>query len=259
MGHRFSGDALILGPSWARLPSLTLGHLGVTSPYLVSLGLPKSSMAAVLLADPLSSLIVQPLIGILTDNSKSRFGRRRPFILAGAALCCCATLLLGFARPIASIFASLGSSSNAWQNDTLTICLAILAIYLQVLNRVLIVDTLHTSQQPDGNAWAARMGIMSGIAGFFVGNLDLPSMLPILGTTQLEVLSPITCILLLGTHLWVAMSLQECVLKASSNGPTRTLRQESMQLLHTFQHLPRVIRRIFTISFLRALFSKVIS
>ena len=30
---------------------------------------------------------------------------------------------------------------------------------VQVLNRVLIVDTLHTSQQPKGNAWAARMTI----------------------------------------------------------------------------------------------------
>ncbi|KAL4068896.1 hypothetical protein V8B97DRAFT_1970583 [Scleroderma yunnanense] len=264
--RRFSGDAQILGPSWVRLPSLTLGHLGVSvlwslemssaSPYLVSLGLPKSSMAAVLLAGPLSGLIVQPLIGILTDNSKSRFGRRRPFIVAGVALCCCATLLLGFARPVASIFVSLGSSSN----DTLTICFAVLAIYcidfsvniVQVLDRVLIVDTLHTSQQPDGNAWAARMSIMGGIAGFFVGNLDLPSMLPILGSTQLEVLSVITCILLLGTHVWVVMSVQECVLKASS-GPARTLRQEFMQLLHTFRHLPRVIRQIFAISFFSSL------
>lgn len=39
---------------------------------------------------------------------------------------------------------------------------------VQVLNRVLIVDTLHTSQQPNGNAWAARMSIIGGITGFFV-------------------------------------------------------------------------------------------
>ena len=38
----------------------------------------------------------------------------------------------------------------------------------QILNRVLIVDTLHTSQQPKGNAWAARMTIIGGITGFFM-------------------------------------------------------------------------------------------
>ena len=39
---------------------------------------------------------------------------------------------------------------------------------VQILNRVLIVDTLHTSQQPNGNAWAARMAIIGGITGFFM-------------------------------------------------------------------------------------------
>ena len=28
--RRFSGEALVLGPLWARLPSLTVGHLGVS-------------------------------------------------------------------------------------------------------------------------------------------------------------------------------------------------------------------------------------
>jgi len=84
-------------------------------------------MAVVFLAGPLSGLIVQPLIGILlcylffcslnvslgvlADHSKSRFGRRRPFIVTGAALCCAATLLFGYARPVASLFTSPGSSS----------------------------------------------------------------------------------------------------------------------------------------------------
>jgi len=86
-------------------------------------------MAIVLLSGPLSGLIVQPLIGmllvrvpcvqphyrrlagILADNCKSRFGRRRPFILVGTMICCCATLLLGYTRPVASIFTTLGSHS----------------------------------------------------------------------------------------------------------------------------------------------------
>ena len=88
---QWAGVARVLGPPWARLPSLTVGLLGVqvlwsvemsygalrcytfvpvhscrlpASPYLVSLGLSKSGMAAVFLAGPLSGLIVQPLIGL---------------------------------------------------------------------------------------------------------------------------------------------------------------------------------------------------
>jgi len=83
-------------------------------------------MAVVFLAGPLSGLIVQPLIGtfliftvlvflnssgVLADHSKSRFGRRRPFIMISAALCCAATLLFGYTRPIATLFSSPGSSS----------------------------------------------------------------------------------------------------------------------------------------------------
>ena len=90
--HRnFKGVPRILGPKWAQLPTITVGMLGVSilwsaemsygvwtrskyvnnflthdglaSPYLLSLGLSKSSMAGVFVAGPLSGLVVQPLIG----------------------------------------------------------------------------------------------------------------------------------------------------------------------------------------------------
>ena len=68
-------------------------------------------MAVVFVAGPLSGLIMQPLIGVLADNSTSRFGRRRPYMLAGTVICAAAMLLLGFTRPVASIF-------TGWDNDT---------------------------------------------------------------------------------------------------------------------------------------------
>ena len=89
--HRnFKGVPRILAPKWAQLPTITIGMLGVqilwsvemsngvcganmlivyfahdvsASPYLLSLGLSKSSMAGVFVAGPLSGLIMQPLIG----------------------------------------------------------------------------------------------------------------------------------------------------------------------------------------------------
>lgn len=44
--------------------------------------------------------------GTLADNSISRFGRRRPYMLLGTLICMGGMLLLGFTRPIASLFTS---------------------------------------------------------------------------------------------------------------------------------------------------------
>jgi solute carrier family 45, member 1/2/4 len=117
---RFRGSPRILGPSWSQFPTLTIGLLGVqifwtvemgyASPYLLSLGLSKSSMAIVFLAGPLSGLVMQPLIGVLADNSTSRFGRRRPYMLLGTVICMFGMLLLGYTRAIAAVFTGWNNS-----------------------------------------------------------------------------------------------------------------------------------------------------
>lgn len=50
-----------------------------------------------------------PPAGVLADNSKSRFGRRRPYMLAGTCVCVTSMLLLGFTRPFATLFTPAGS------------------------------------------------------------------------------------------------------------------------------------------------------
>ncbi|KAF8896631.1 hypothetical protein BD779DRAFT_1727678 [Infundibulicybe gibba] len=201
--RQWKGTSRVLGPGWVHLPTLTIGLLGVqifwsvemsyASPYLLSLGLSKSKMAIVFVAGPLSGLIMQPLVGVLADNSTSRWGRRRPYMLIGTILCICAMLLLGFTRPFASIFT--GADNDA--NDILTIWLAVLAIYLidfsinavQAVDRALLVDTLPQSSQASGNAWAACMLGIGSVVGFFFANVDLRHALPFLGKSQLQVLA----------------------------------------------------------------------
>lgn len=48
------------------------------TPYLLALGLSKGGMSLVWIAGPLSGLIMQPIIGMISDKSTSRWGRRRP-------------------------------------------------------------------------------------------------------------------------------------------------------------------------------------
>lgn len=263
---RWTGRARILGPPLARLPTLTIGLLGVqvlwsvemsyASPYLLSLGLSKPLMAVVFLAGPLSGLIVQPLIGVLADNSKSRFGRRRPLIGTGAALCCVATLLFGYTRPFAALFTTPGSPSH----DSLTIWLAILSIYcidfsinaVQALDRALLVDTLPPSDQPSGNAWAARMLAIGSVFGFFVGEIDLPQWLPFLGHAQLEDLAVIASLLLVFTHLLTSICVKERVL-VSTDSRDKGLKKEIYGIWNTLIKLPQVIRQICYIQFFASL------
>jgi solute carrier family 45 protein 1/2/4 len=124
------------------------------SPYLLELGLSKSWMSLVFMAGPLSGLIVQPLIGIFADRSRSHLGRRRPFMLAGCAIAVFAMMLLGWSREVAGWFgggAGFAIALAVWSSD-----------------RALVVDTLPPSQQEEGSAWAGRMFGFGSVAGFFV-------------------------------------------------------------------------------------------
>jgi maltose/moltooligosaccharide transporter len=59
---------------------------GNTSRILSALGAEVEHLSYFWLAAPLAGLIVQPIIGLFSDNTWTRFGRRIPFILLGAII-----------------------------------------------------------------------------------------------------------------------------------------------------------------------------
>ncbi len=59
-----------------------------------SLGADVGNLALYWLAAPLTGLIVQPIIGYLSDNTWTRFGRRRPYFLVGAILASICLLIM---------------------------------------------------------------------------------------------------------------------------------------------------------------------
>ena len=81
-------EATIVGYSAMYMPvSMVLLPLGVyVLPYYVELGISLYTMSAIIFAARVSDAFTDPLIGVLSDKTKSRWGRRKPWIVGGAPL-----------------------------------------------------------------------------------------------------------------------------------------------------------------------------
>ncbi|GLU06800.1 hypothetical protein SLE2022_237940 [Rubroshorea leprosula] len=75
-------------------------QLSLLTPYSQTLGVPHTWSSFIWLCGPISGLLVQPIVGYYSDNCTSKFGRRRPFISAGAVAVAIAVFLIGFAKDI---------------------------------------------------------------------------------------------------------------------------------------------------------------
>lgn len=79
----------------------------LSGPVTEGLGASPLLFGLIWLAGPVTGMVVQPLIGAMSDNTHSKFGRRRPYILAGALLASVALLLLPESAPIIAKLQSL--------------------------------------------------------------------------------------------------------------------------------------------------------
>lgn len=84
------------------------------SSYLHSLGLSKSAACLVLLAGPLSGLVVQPLAGAFADRTTSRYGRRKPFMLIGSLACAISILVLSWAQELSSVLSGVSPDVRSY-------------------------------------------------------------------------------------------------------------------------------------------------
>jgi len=83
--------------SLARIAQMNVGFLGLQfsfglqqsnmGPIYSYLGADEATMPLLWLAGPMTGLIVQPIVGAMSDRTRSRWGRRTPYFLVGAILC----------------------------------------------------------------------------------------------------------------------------------------------------------------------------
>ncbi|XVE85898.1 hypothetical protein DITRI_Ditri17bG0128400 [Diplodiscus trichospermus] len=74
-----------------------------------TLGTEHAFSSFIWLCGPITGLVVQPCVGIWSDKCTSKYGRRRPFILAGSLMISVAVIIIGFSADIGSI---LGDSQE---------------------------------------------------------------------------------------------------------------------------------------------------
>ncbi len=163
--------------SFWQIWNMSFGFLGIQygfglqqanmSPIYRYLGADEASIPGLWLAGPLTGLLLQPIIGAISDRSWSpRWGRRKPYILAGA-----------LAGSIAMIL--MPNSSYVWMAAGLMWMLDAGLNSAMEPFRAFVGDMLNDKQRPTGFA------VQSFMVGFgqTLANL-MPYILPILGISM---------------------------------------------------------------------------
>jgi maltose/moltooligosaccharide transporter len=130
-----------------RIVEMNLGFFGLQfsfglqqanmTPIYKLLGADEGTMPLLWLAGPVTGLLVQPIIGAISDRTLSRLGRRTPYFLVGAVICSLSLFAMPYSRAL-WIAASLLWLLDAGNNITME------------PYRAYVADRLRHDQQPAG-------------------------------------------------------------------------------------------------------------
>ena len=244
--------------SFAQLWNMNFGFLGIQFGW----GLQMANMSAIFellgaeadrlpilwLAAPLTGLLVQPIVGNLSDYTWNALGRRRPYFLVGAILAFIALI-------------SMPHCSNLWMAAGLLWILDTSANVSMVPFRAFVGDLLPVEQRTKGFAMQSIMLGLGAVSAsalpwilnniFQVSNASNPlRRIPL----TVEVSFYTGGVLFLGTVLWTIVTTPEYPpenleqferLKLDRGGVFGSLR-ESWQ---TLGHMPQIMKRLAGIQF----------
>ncbi|MXP13637.1 MFS transporter [Altererythrobacter confluentis] len=114
--------------SLLRIVEMNIGFFGLQfsfglqqanmGPIYGFLGADEATMPLLWLAGPMTGLLIQPLIGAMSDRTNTRFGRRTPYFLIGAIICSISLLFMPYS-PTLWVAASLLWILDAGNNITM--------------------------------------------------------------------------------------------------------------------------------------------
>ena len=232
------------------MPSVPSQSLTTLKPYLVSLGLSQSLTALVWLAAPLCGVVVQPIVGILSDRTRSRWGRRKPFIVGGTTGVIISTLALAFFTTPLSGDSQRAQTSVILLATTLVYAMNISIQPIQAGLRSLIIESCPSHQQTQAAAWTSVLMGIGNIIGYLCGLIALPEFFRLRSLTQFQ------CLCLIASLALTITTSINCTIKEDYSARSLPVRLERTgvrvvcrDLIHTYRFMPRRIRKVCHIQF----------
>ncbi len=108
--------------------------------------------------DNIAALYIQPLIGVISDNTRTRFGRRMPYILVGAPIAAIGFVLIPMMFGLAGFIIAIG------------VTLLFMALWRTPVI-ALLGDLFPSEQRSKANGVINFMGGVGGILAYFGGGL----------------------------------------------------------------------------------------
>jgi maltose/moltooligosaccharide transporter len=237
--------------SLGRILQMNLGFFGLQfsfglqqanmAPIYSYLGASEATMPLLWLAGPITGLIIQPIIGAMSDRTDSRFGRRTPYFLIGAVVCSLGLLAMPYS-PALWVAASLLWILDAANNVTME------------PYRAYVSDRLDPDQRPSGfltqSAFTGLAQTLSYLAPsilVWIGvNKDAVDANGIPAITRIAFVTG--AILSLVTILWSVMRVPELPLEPAEREAMRRRRLSVSSTLADIREaivdMPRPMRRL---------------
>ncbi|MES2174299.1 MAG: MFS transporter [Pseudomonadota bacterium] len=227
--------------SLGRIVQMNLGFLGLQfsfglqqsnmGPIYSYLGADEASLPLLWLAGPMTGLLIQPIIGAMSDRTVTRFGRRTPYFLIGAVLCSLCLFAMPYSRALwvaASLLWVLDAANNVTMEPY----------------RAYVSDRLDPAQRPLGfltqSAFTGLAQTLSYLAPSLLvwGGLNAdaidPSGIPVI--TRIAFI--VGAVLSLSTILWSVLRVPELPLSAQE---IAAMRAEPLSARTTLRDLKQAI------------------
>jgi len=236
--------------SLLRIVEMNIGFFGLQfsfglqqanmGPIYGFLGADEASMPLLWLAGPMTGLLIQPIVGAMSDRTNTRFGRRTPYFLIGAVIC---TLAL-FAMPYSSALwmaASLLWILDAGNNITME------------PYRAYVADRLAPDQRPVGfltqSAFTGLAQTLSYLAPSLLTAFVAKDVLDANGIPVIvRIAFVIGAILSLSTILWSVLRVRELPLDAAEEAALAakplTASGTLAEIRDAIREMPRPMRQL---------------
>ncbi len=211
------------------------------SPIYAYLGADYATIPLLTLAGPVTGLLVQPIVGAMSDRTLSRYGRRTPYFLIGAVLCSLGLFAMPYSAALwmaASLLWILDAANNITMEPY----------------RAYVSDRLRTEQQPAGfltqSAFTGLAQTLSYLAPsilLYIGmSRDAVDANGVPMTTRLAFI--IGAVLSLVTILYSVLSVRELPLTAAQiaeiRGKPRGVMATLQEIWDAILEMPQAMRQL---------------